>query len=1317
MTSPLQRWLTPDELESVAGRALTREARRLLDADCVDGFVEGVDLLEGHVTGRDGLGPYPASVRVVREDLVLDCACLDFLDAGVCAHPVALGLAWLAERKATGARGPAREAADPGPDRPERREDVLAWLAARQVSHAVRLPLAELLPALEPALAVRVDRFGYTSHPLVDKVLLRSERELLARTLGERDAQALFRAAWARVDAEVVLVERGLAEEAARVEGPPPLPTEARLQPLVDALLRARARVREAAPPRGSGAPGRTLSVSLTPPRLTVREESATVTPYTWQRPLPVQVTLRLAELLAGPTGVRCSCGAEEPLTRCVHALSALDDTLLQLASPPHAEENARLADALLSRGWTAVLDALTRVGLPPPPEEGAEGRPAAREEPPLEVSFRLHGGATSTPLLQAFGHASRKRGGGLTKGAAVSAQTLPRALASLPPQEREVLELLVATATADAARRRRALPALLRQLAGSPRLFLEERPETPARVREVPLGFSFTPDGEGAVEARPTLGGEPAAVEALLEAADRAPDGTPWLLVEPALARVTLVRAPPGAEAVLRTLKDYLPRFPADALPALGERLAVIERLFPVALPPELEARRIPADAGLVVRLVPHGDTALVGAVLCRPLAEAAAQVPGEGAPLLRGVRGEERVAVQRDLAAERVAAGALRSRLGLAPAEEGSGGGFTLADLPTALGFLERLEPLLGPGVEAEWPERHWRLLSPPPLRKVKVQVRTKRDWFNLEGEVLVEGEKLRLAALLEAARRRERYVPLGPGRFVRLTDELRERLGPLADVSWESRAGEVQLSRAAALMLEELREAGAEVDAPEAFFSLTRAVREASGRKVAVPRGLKAELRDYQREGFQWMARLCEWGAGGCLADEMGLGKTVQALALLLHRASRGPALVVAPTSVCALWAQEAARFAPSLQVTLFHEAPSRASAVARLGPKGVLVVSYALLAQHAELLSQGRFATLVVDEAQAVKNPDTARAQALRGIHAEARVALTGTPVENRLAEVWSLFSVTVPGLLGSREAFRERFVVPIERERNKERQVALSRALRPFVLRRTKALVARELPPRTEVAVPVQLSPAERRLYEQARLAVVAELGGAANKIARASRVEQALQGEPERFALLAAITRLRMLACHPKLGDATSQVPSSKTARLLELVQDARAQGGRVLVFSQFVRHLDLVQQALEARGVPHLRLDGSTPAPERAKRVAAFQGGVGDVFLISLKAGGTGLNLTGADHVVHLDPWWNPAVEDQATDRAHRIGQSKPVTVSRLIAEGTIEEAIVSLHQQKRELAESLLSEADGATALSPAQLLDLLAYTGEAA
>jgi SNF2 family DNA or RNA helicase len=436
-------------------------------------------------------------------------------------------------------------------------------------------------------------------------------------------------------------------------------------------------------------------------------------------------------------------------------------------------------------------------------------------------------------------------------------------------------------------------------------------------------------------------------------------------------------------------------------------------------------------------------------------------------------------------------------------------------------------------------------------------------------------------------------------------------------------------------------------------------------------------------------------------------MGLGKTVQAIAVLLDRAKHGPALVLAPTSVAFNWVQELARFAPTLRPVLYAEQPDRAKCLATLKKKDVLIASYGLLVRDVELLASRPFATLVVDEAQALKNATTRRAKAARRLDAGFRIALTGTPLENHLGDLWSLFAIVFPGLLGSWDQFRDRFAIPIERTKSQSAREALSRVLRPFLLRRTKNEVARELPSRTEILVPVALSHEEWTMYEDARLAAVVEL----------SHQGKELRDQQRRFQVLAALTRLRLLASHPRLYDPRTAVGSSKMRRLLELLEELRSEGHRALVFSQFTSHLALVRAELETAGYRALYLDGSTPAKQRAKLIAEFQDGTADVFLISLKAGGTGINLTAADYVIHLDPWWNPAVEDQATDRAHRIGQTKPVTVYRLVSHGTIEDQIMAMHKDKRALVAGILEGTDAAARLTTKDLLKLLESKPEVA
>jgi SNF2 family DNA or RNA helicase len=620
-----------------------------------------------------------------------------------------------------------------------------------------------------------------------------------------------------------------------------------------------------------------------------------------------------------------------------------------------------------------------------------------------------------------------------------------------------------------------------------------------------------------------------------------------------------------------------------------------------------------------------------------------------------------------------------------------------YRLDELDESLATLEILREA-GDEVKVEWPEgaRPYHVHRPTSSTDLKLRVRRAEAWFAVEGGAELEGLEVPLAALLDAVRKNLRYVEVKPRHFARIERELLVRLRGLSDVLFRAE-GKLAVGAAAAPSLGALLGDDAKVAGDEAFDALRRKLDEARSVTAEVPAALRAELRPYQAEGFRWLHRLSLWGAGAVLADEMGLGKTLQALALLLARADEGPALIVAPTSVASVWLDEAARFTPTLTLRAFH-GPGREAQLEGLGPGVVVVTSYDVLARDVEALSAIDFATLVLDEAQAVKNARTRRARAAARVRARARIALTGTPVENHLGELHSLFYVVSPGLLGSWDHFRARFAAPIERDGDEERKARLTELLRPFLLRRTKAEVALDLPARTEVTRSVDLSEPERRLYETARRSALTQL---------------TTRGGPEqkdRFAVLAALTKLRLLACHPRLVDPTSTVPSAKLEVFVELVRDLLAEGHRALVFSQFTSHLKLVQERLDALGVPSLYLDGQTPAAARRARVQRFQEGDEPLFLISLRAGGTGLNLTAADYVVHLDPWWNPAVEDQASDRAHRIGQTRPVTVVRLVSQDTIEETVMALHASKRELLDDLLEGGDAAGKATPEELLALL-------
>ncbi|TVQ35394.1 MAG: helicase SNF2 [Wenzhouxiangella sp.] len=462
---------------------------------------------------------------------------------------------------------------------------------------------------------------------------------------------------------------------------------------------------------------------------------------------------------------------------------------------------------------------------------------------------------------------------------------------------------------------------------------------------------------------------------------------------------------------------------------------------------------------------------------------------------------------------------------------------------------------------------------------------------------------------------------------------------------------------------------------------------------------PEGLQAELRAYQRFGLGWLQFLRRFGFGGILADDMGLGKTIQTLAHVLaeKRAGRmdGPCLVIAPTSLMFNWRAEARRFAPELKVLTLH-GPDRKGLFQWIVESDLVLTTYPLLVRDIDQLKRHRFHLLILDEAQAIKNPRAKVSRQARELSSRHRLCLTGTPLENHLGELWSLFDFLMPGLLGSQARFRRLFRNPIERHDDDTQRELLARRIRPFFLRRTKAEVAPELPPKTEIERAVPLSGAQRQLYERTRVALH-------DKVRRALASQGA---ERSRIVVLDALLRLRQICCDPRLlkgVEGAEAAESAKLELLMELLPDMIAEGRRVLLFSQFVSMLKLIEKAVTERGIGYVKLTGQTR--DRQAVVERFQSGQVPLFLISLKAGGVGLNLTAADTVIHYDPWWNPAVEDQATDRAHRIGQENKVFVYRLLTEDTIEQKVFELQQSKRGLVEGLLG-GGGAVDLGTADL-----------
>ena len=482
--------------------------------------------------------------------------------------------------------------------------------------------------------------------------------------------------------------------------------------------------------------------------------------------------------------------------------------------------------------------------------------------------------------------------------------------------------------------------------------------------------------------------------------------------------------------------------------------------------------------------------------------------------------------------------------------------------------------------------------------------------------------------------------------------------------------------------------------------------RLLEDPAPQSLAPPVGLMATLRPYQLEGLAWLQYLRMQDLGGILADDMGLGKTLQTLAHVLLEKEAGrlqhPALVVVPTSLLHNWQSEAARFTPDLRVLALHGS-ERATAFERIGTQDLVLTTYPLLWRDEQALQAHDYHLLILDEAQQVKNAKSRAAQTLRSLRARHRLCLTGTPLENHLGEVWTHFDFLLPGLLGSEKQFNQHWRHPIERGGDQQRAQLLAKRVRPFLLRRRKDQVASELPPKTEITRLVAMEGGQRDLYETVRASME-------------QKVREAIAGnglQRSHIVVLDALLKLRQVCCDPRLlpgSSATASAPSAKLELLRTLLPEMVEEGRRILLFSQFTSMLALIAQLLDELGLAHVQLTGDTR--DRATPVQRFMQGEVPIFLISLKAGGVGLNLTVADTIIHFDPWWNPAAERQATDRAHRIGQQQPVFVYRLIAAGSIEERIAELQQRKAALADRLLEGAEAnSTRFSEADLQALLA------
>ncbi|MFK7892109.1 MAG: DEAD/DEAH box helicase [Granulosicoccus sp.] len=814
--------------------------------------------------------------------------------------------------------------------------------------------------------------------------------------------------------------------------------------------------------------------------------------------------------------------------------------------------------------------------------------------------------------------------------------------------------------------------------------------------------------------------------------------DTNPVWYVDPAHYQMGTLRS--GYSAALLNAVSYAPELPEAAGKALANLLAPLARRVSLPLPAEPSIRFV--DAPLVCRLklysadgTAHISQWTVRVMMCYDEHEFHVELQPDSAVTSVTLDDGTEVEVTRDHDHEYRQYQFFRRRVsGFEPVYARNPQRFSIADhqpsIQSELGRFDAFERLFDAFETLEAEGFEIEVEPPVSLEMETVSLfdfdiqPTDNGWFDLALQIRHKNNSYNLLPLvLDWLAKGDRDKPLQ----VIAVDGSRlsvppEMIRPVAETLlelYDDKREQLSLTRARAASLTrleaELDEAGAQSEWTEdsGLRAMAEKVERVTRNQQALlstakaPRALKAELREYQLTGMAWLNFLHAAGFCGVLADDMGLGKTIQTLAHILslrqRRKLNGPCLVVAPTSVLGNWAREATQFSPSLRVRVWHGA-ERFNDPLEDSDALLVVTSYKLAFRDHDLLAAHGFALLVLDEAQTIKNPSAKITQSLKRLPIEQRLCLTGTPLENHLGELWSLFDFLMPGLLGPQKRFTQHFRTPIEKHGDADRQSRLNNAIAPFMLRRRKQDVAAELPAKTEIIEKIELDVDQARLYESIRVGME-------------KRVRKLLQERglaKSHIQMLDALLKLRQSCCHPQLVklDSARQVKgSAKTEHVMGMIDELVAEGRKIILFSQFTQMLDILEREVSKRKIPFVKLTGKTR--KRDEAIDKFQTGDVPLFLISLKAGGTGLNLTAADTVIHYDPWWNPAVENQATDRAHRIGQDKPVFVYKLIASNTVEDKIVAMQARKQALADATIERTDTnkLTSLSAEDILSLFA------
>ena len=704
-----------------------------------------------------------------------------------------------------------------------------------------------------------------------------------------------------------------------------------------------------------------------------------------------------------------------------------------------------------------------------------------------------------------------------------------------------------------------------------------------------------------------------------------------------------------------------------------------------------QIEGSKVNYSCRIVARFYPAGQEYRIQFLSsCGPMTS----IPGQGRTVMSYKESGQIEIWQRDKHNEGLLADDICSKAGLDHNESLSHYEWDLTDKEQLLNVLDFLSD--HPQVDLQWPRGGRLKVSKSVSGSFSVKPAKKKDWFQLDGKIYFDKQSIRLADVMKKVEGDSRFVKLSDNEYIALSQELRQGLLDMERLS-EIKHEALELHAALAdTVSQKLKDVPGDLEEDFIFKDCVTRMIYAKTQKIEVPQKLNAKLRTYQKRGFEWLASLTAKGVGACLADDMGLGKTLQSLALLLHKKEEGPSLIIAPTSLCQNWIHEGMKFTPSLNL-IDYRGKDRDQLIKNIGPGDVIVSSYAIVNQDIDLLMDIYLNVLVLDEAQMVKNSGTLRSKSIKLIQARSKVALSGTPIENHAGELWNLFDIINPGLLGTRAHFQKAYALPIE-QFNQEAISSLKEKVKPFILRRIRKKVLNELPDSQESSILVPMTETEASLYNAGRYNASKKLKKAYSKNHKKDRIQ-----------ILAEITNLRKLAANFEMSEMFKE-KSSKSKAVLSKIEELLENGHKALIFSQFVTHLNIFEEYFKEKSFSYTRLDGSMKQEHRKQAVDLFNSGQRDLMLISLKAGGFGLNLTAADFVIHLDPWWNPAVEDQAAARAVRIGQTKKVNILRFITENSIESEIIKMHDHKRDISDDLLRGTSVASKMSVDDLLKLI-------